>query len=170
MQRSRWIIALLIVALVAAGCSSSRTDITPTVAEDADREVAAPFEVPRLDDEGTLTLAEFSGKPVVLNFWASYCAPCREEMPDLQAFSERYPEIPVIGLAVDDAPDDSLALARQTGVTFPLGSDEGGVAQNYGAVGLPATVFIDAQGRVANTWFGQIGSEDLDTFAAQLTG
>lgn len=163
-------VALLIViaALVVTGCSS-RTEIPPTLRDDASRETAAPFEVPRLDSEGTLTLAEFSGQPVILNFWASYCAPCREEMPALQAFSEKHPEIAVVGLAVNDDPDASRALAAQTGVTFPLGSDDVSVAEKYGAVGLPATVIIDSRGRVANTWFGEIGSAELEEFAAQLT-
>jgi peroxiredoxin len=169
----RWIFGLIAAGLlaVAAGCGGVDVSVAPKAAPIEEREQAAPFTAQALDGDGEIALGDFRGTPVFLNFWASWCGPCREEMPDLQAFQERTPEVQVLGLAVNDDPSDSRRFAREVGVDFPLAIDRrGSIANEYSATGLPVTVVIDAEGRIASTWFGLISPEQLDEFAAQLTG
>ena len=161
-------LAVGIVGMV-AGCAGADVSVAPEVAPFEERQAAAQFDVDALVGDGRVSLEQFEGSPVFLNFWASWCGPCREEMPDLQAFQEAHPEIAVVGLAVRDDPDDSRRFARRTGVEFPLGIDrQGEVAGRYAALSLPVTVVIDAEGRIANTWFGLIRPEQLEELAAQL--
>ena len=99
-------------------------------------------------------LSDFRGKTVVLNFWASWCPPCRAEMPEFQALWERRgPSGPddLVVLAVDFLPEDSVAaaanFAREFGLTFPVLFDaDGSVARRYRVRGFPATFFIDRRG------------------------
>lgn len=167
-------LAALLVALAAfviAGCSEAGLggESSVPVAPTAQRDVASPFSVDPLEGDRALTLAEHRGIPVVLNFWASWCEPCRREMPALVEFSRAQPGLEVIGLAVNDRPADSRRFAERYDIPFDLGIDrDGDVALAYGATGLPVTVVIDAEGRVADTFFGEITREQLDAYATQL--
>ena len=106
---------------------------------------------------------------MVLNFWASWCEPCTREMPALVAFAKDTPGVDVVGLAVNDRPADSRRFAEDVGIPFDLGIDrDGEVARAYGATGLPVTVIVDPEGRVADTFFGEITREQLDSYAEQL--
>lgn len=170
-MRSPFVAALVLVLaiLALAGCGDDLTDVAVEPQLAADPQPAAGFDVPRLDGDGRIALSDEPGKPVILNFWASWCGPCRAEMPVIQTFAEETPGVRVVGLAVSDAPADSRAFARETGVTFDLGVDrDGAIANRYSATGLPVTVVIDADGEVASTWFGEITRSELDAFAAQL--
>ena len=113
--------------------------------------IAPPFELALFDEE-TLSLADLEGKVVVLNFWASWCPPCRFEMPDFEtAWNEfRDRDVVFVGVAVSDFVEDARSFARETGITYPIGFDgEGETAVAYGIKTLPTTVFIDREGRVA---------------------
>jgi len=143
--------------------------VDPGVRPPDSRPVAVAFSAPALNGDEKIALSDFTGRPVFLNFWASWCGPCREEMPDLQAFSEAHPELVVLGVASQDDPADSREFAKQVGVTFPLVVDtDNSISEDYRATGLPVTVVIDADGKIANTWFGPIGPGQLEDFAAQL--
>ena len=109
-----------------------------------------------------IKLSELRGKPVVLNFWATWCGPCRSEMP---AFQETYAKRGVGGsndlviLAVDvkESKDQVAYFQKQFGLTFPLVLDrEGDVVSQYGAQGLPATYFIDKTGIVRSMSLGPV--------------
>lgn len=155
------------LALLAAGCSGSAGQ--EAVPAD-DRAEATDFSVEALDGSGELSLADYAGTPVVLNFWASWCPPCREEMPALAKFAAENPGVAVVGLAVDDAPADSRRFAEGLGIDFPLGIDsDGSVAADYGATGLPVTVVIDAEGRIASTLFGTVTEAELEKLTKQAT-
>ena len=138
---------------------------------------APDFALDVLDGEPA-RLSDFRGKTVVLNFWASWCPPCRAEMPEFQALWERRgPSGPddLVVLAVDFLPEDSVAdaanFAREFGLTFPVLFDaDGSVARRYRVRGFPATFFIDRRGVVRTTAFGpvfgdllEIGVADADT-------
>jgi peroxiredoxin len=156
----RPLIALLaVLALVVAGCSD---DVGGVASTPEDQRADAPsFSLDGLDG-GTVSLADFAGAPVLINFWASWCEPCREEMPALQRFSTATQGVKVLGIAVNDAPSDSRAFARQVGVTFPLAVDrDASLAAKYGVTGLPVTVLVDAQGRVVSTTRGPVSEADL---------
>lgn len=101
-----------------------------------------------------VSLAALSGKPVVLNLWASWCQPCRNELPLFaRLHDEESEQIAVLGVDFKDGnPLGALELARETGVTYPLVADPSGeIASDLTVVGLPQTVFVDAQGAVVAT-------------------
>ena len=117
----------------------------------ADDVLDRPFQ---LVEGGTTTIAELhaeDGRPIVVNLWATWCAPCLAEMPDLQAFhQQRGDEVRVLGLNITDSPTRSDARVEELGITYLLGRDPEGVfVEALGAVGLPVTAFITKQGHLA---------------------
>jgi cytochrome c biogenesis protein CcmG, thiol:disulfide interchange protein DsbE len=167
------LIALLLViaaapALAACGGGGLGGDLVQTVVTEDDREPAPDFSVPSLDGGEPVTLEDRDG-PVVLNFWASWCEPCTREMPALIEFHNLNPGIDVVGVAVNDRPEDSRRFAESLAIPFELGSDRGGeVAARFGVPGLPVTVVIDERGRIASVFPGEIDRRQLDSFADQL--
>jgi cytochrome c biogenesis protein CcmG, thiol:disulfide interchange protein DsbE len=158
--------------IAVAGCGSAGLGEgqapPPTVAV-KDRRPAPSFSLPALDGDGRVTLAAHRGRPVVVNFWASWCEPCKRETPALVAFSKAHPEVDVVGLATTDRPADSRAFAKRYGVPYPLGVDRSGdVGNRYGIAGLPTTIIVDQQGRVFVSWSGPITQDDLERFAKEL--
>lgn len=170
MRRARILVVVLALLATAAGCSEAGLDgEAPTVPPMEGRETAAAFSVPALDGKGEIALADYRGRPVILNFWASWCEPCRRETPDLVAFARENPDVAVVGLAVSDDQGDSRRFAREFTVPYDLGVDrDAEVAADYEATGLPVTVVIDREGREASTWYGPIGRDELELFTAQL--
>jgi len=117
-----------------------------------------------------ITLQQFRGHPVVLNFWASWCPPCRAEMPALEAAYQKYRARGLVVIGIDGATDtwgDSRAFLDARGVTYPVGRDEAGrIAQTYHVAGLPTTFFIGADGRIAGValtggFTGEDGRQEL---------
>jgi peroxiredoxin len=99
----------------------------------------------------TLTLDQFKGQVVMINFWASWCGPCRKEMPLLDDIYRRYGKMGFTLLGVNVEPDRGSALAwlKQTPVSFPILFDaDSKVSKLYGVAGMPTTVFIDRKGNV----------------------
>lgn len=136
---------------------------TAVVRSDADR-TAPAFAVPDLRDEtNTITLEEFRGRPVVLNFWASWCVPCRKEMPAFEALHDRLGNrVAFLGMNNQDSRRDALGLLRETKVSYPLGYDPAGrVARAYSLRGMPTTVFISAEGKILATQTGQMSESQL---------
>lgn len=123
---------------------------------------APGFTLATLDGD-TFSLDELRGAPVVLNFWATWCGPCRRELPALQAAAERYDgEVLIVG--VDQGEDASTvqAFADELGLTFPVPLDgELDVAHDYNVKGLPTTFFIDADGVIRHIWTGEMNSVTL---------
>lgn len=113
----------------------------------------------------THDLKQYMGKPLIVNFWATWCDPCREEMPEISELAQQHPEIAVIGLAIDEAPAVH-EFKQTTPVGYPLL-----IAENEGmllaeALGnhkgvLPFTVIISPQGSITHTFFGRINREML---------
>ena len=172
MRIASLIVALAVVPAVlgAAGCGGSVTgDASSPVVAPAQREPAARIHVPRLGGAGTLAVGVPDARPTVVNMWASWCGPCRKEMPDLQRFAAAHPGVRLIGVAVNDDEGDARAFAKEVGVRFPLGFDaDNAVADAYGVSGLPTTVVLDRRGRVAVTWPGPITDADITRITADL--
>ena len=167
-HRRRW-------ALIAAGgLAATLTAVTLLATRVSDDERTAPaFELPLLDDDTqTLRLDTFRGTPVVLNFWASWCVPCRREMPAFQAVADQLAgEVAFIGVNHQDSRTAGLNLIEDTGVTYPSGYDpDGDVARQYGLYGIPATVLITADGRVVSTSVGELDSDELSELIAKHLG
>jgi cytochrome c biogenesis protein CcmG, thiol:disulfide interchange protein DsbE len=116
---------------------------------------APAFSLPRLEGKGSLSLASFRGKTVVLNFFASWCAPCKREAPELESLWRRYRSEGVVVLGVDsgDARGDARRFLAAHGVTYPIAFDPGEkLAQGpYALPGLPVTYVIDPAGRIVGT-------------------
>jgi cytochrome c biogenesis protein CcmG/thiol:disulfide interchange protein DsbE len=105
----------------------------------------------RLDTSGTLSLASLRGKVVAVNFWASWCVPCREEAPILERLwtGSRAKGLVVLGVDANDASADARAFMRKHGVTYPIAHDpQGSTLGRWGVPGLPTTFVVDRRGRV----------------------
>lgn len=126
---------------------------------EADGSQAPDFELPFLDGDGKMMLSSLRGSIVVLNFWASWCVPCREEAPDLQATWIDYGDRGVRFIGVDERDDRAAALAfvDEFGITYPSVFDPAGsLADDFAFLGLPSTFVIDAQGMIRYRFTGFI--------------
>jgi cytochrome c biogenesis protein CcmG/thiol:disulfide interchange protein DsbE len=113
---------------------------------------APAFNLTRLDGNGRISLAALDGKVRVVNFWATWCAPCKAETPALERFWRQFRSRGVVVLGVDynDVAGDARRFVRRHGLTYPMVRDPGGtVATRYNLTGVPETFVIDRQGRVA---------------------
>lgn len=115
---------------------------------------------------GQVMLSELRGKPVIVNVWASWCGPCRAEMPAIEKVYQTYKELGlvVIGLntTYQDSETDAAAFVKEFGLTFPIALDrDGGVSRRYLVTGLPSTFFIDRKGIVRSVVVGGPMSETL---------
>ncbi len=128
-------------------------------------EPAPDFSV-RTFDGGDFTLSHHladDGRPVILNLWASWCFPCREEMPLFDAFAADHPEVLVVGVAVRDDPVAAERFATEVGVDYVLGlDDKDEVETAYRALGLPATFWIGSDGTMVKREFGPVTLESLE--------
>ena len=115
------------------------------------------------------------GKPIVLNFWAGSCSPCRAEMPDLQRFYDGSKDkFTLIGVDVGQftglgSKQDARNLLRELGVTYPAGfTDDGTVVRKYEVSGMPTTVFIDSQDIIVEKWSGILIREILERITTEM--
>ena len=134
---------------------------------------APTFDLVRVGDGGDrVHLAQFTGRPLVVNFWASWCVPCRKEMPALGAAAERLAgQVWFVGINHRDGRTSATAFERDVGVGYPSGFDpDGGVARRFGVVGLPTTVFVDARGRIVARQLGEITDDELLELVAEAFG
>lgn len=184
-QLGRWAalaLVLLFVGLLAYGLAAKGTNDEIDSALADGRAVRAPgftLEVlergelpPRLErtvgpafEDGRVSIEELRGTPLVLNLWASWCTPCREESPRLREGWERHGPrgVAFVGLNIQDLRDDARAFSREFGLTYPSVRDaRRGVADRYGATGIPETFFVDARGRVVGHVIGVVSEEQLE--------
>jgi cytochrome c biogenesis protein CcmG/thiol:disulfide interchange protein DsbE len=122
-------------------------------------------------DGSTFRLSESlkSGKPAVVNFWASWCGPCADEAPLLEDAAQRYGDrFTFVGVNVQDVDGDAQAFMRKYGITYPNGSGGAGpISVQYGMRGVPETYFIAPDGRLVRKW-NTLTAADLEQFLAEL--
>ncbi len=126
---------------------------------------APEFALPRLDGS-TVRLADFKGRPVVINFWATWCAPCREEMPVIQEVYERYRErgLAVVAINMEEPEGVVRRLVEQGGFTLTFARDaDGAQVKRYNVTSAPTTYFIGADGIIRDVKLGAVTQADLDT-------
>ncbi|HET8815628.1 MAG TPA: TlpA disulfide reductase family protein [Solirubrobacterales bacterium] len=157
------IVGLLVFGLVSKGSSGL------TIGESA----PVPT-LPRLDEGGTGSLADYRGRWVLVNVWASWCVPCREEAPALQRFQRAHggPGFTVLGIDSRDLSDDGRAFVRQYGLTYPqLRDGDGSAADDFGTSGVPETFLVDPRGKVRLIARGPVSEEYLrEEVAPRLKG
>jgi len=124
---------------------------------------APDFTLGRLDRPGSLQLSSLRGKVVVLNFWASWCQPCKLEAPDLAASAKKWSgRVVVLGVDVNDPRGDARGFMRKYGITYPIVHDNKNVTSpKYGLTGLPETFFLDRRGRIVSHVISGIKAADL---------
>ena len=158
-------VVALLALLVWKVAFGSDNDVTGSLASGGTPEAPA-FALERLDGEGELELASLRGKAVVLNFWASWCGPCREEMPLLEAGWKRWQDRDVVfvGIDVKDFRGDARDFLEEYDVTYTNVYDgKGSTIGRYGVTGFPETYFIDRDGNVVYRIAGPVLEDhDLD--------
>jgi len=119
--------------------------------------VATDFTLPMLNG-GNYTLSQSRGKITIINFWASWCGPCKMEAPHLQEVYEEYSdrvEIIAVNIMSKDKREDASAFAKQYGFTFPVLLDEtGDISTMYGAFAIPTTIFLNEKGEIIHEYAG----------------
>ena len=116
----------------------------------------------------TVAVSDLRGEPVVLNFWAGLCPPCRAEMPEFQDFANEYDgRATLVGVDLGQffalgSEADAIALLQELGVTYPAGAtDDGNLVRELGVLGLPATFFVAADGSLHRKWQGVLNGKKL---------
>ncbi len=171
----RWrgavVFLVAVAALIAAGCAESKPKTMLELANEAGG--GAPAAVEAAPDFSVVTFAGATftlsdhlatdGRPVFLNLWASWCGPCRVEMPEIDRAAGRNPQVAFIGVAVQDDEDSARRFADEIGVSYALGFDESGeVVKAYAPIGLPATYFISSDGILVERIFGPLTGAQIE--------
>jgi cytochrome c biogenesis protein CcmG, thiol:disulfide interchange protein DsbE len=135
--------AFVVIGLLAWATFSSGTAPQPG-------DAAPTFAAERLDGSGSLSLEDFEGKPLVINFWASWCLPCEEEAPLFSSMAQRYEgEVSFLGVNIKDAKSDAEVFDKRFDVAYPSVRDEGRtIEDSYGLTGQPETFLITADGTI----------------------
>jgi len=157
--------SLIAIALVASG---------PAGPAGAAADPAAPaFSLPVLGQSAQkILLSDYAGKPLIVNFFASWCEPCQKETPLLARFYRaEHAKVAIVGLDENDVVGSAMAFTRKEGVGYPVGFDPGVVAASaYGVAGLPQTFFLDARHRIVDRVFGAVTQADINRGIALATG
>jgi cytochrome c biogenesis protein CcmG/thiol:disulfide interchange protein DsbE len=130
---------------------------------------APAFAIPLLDGK-PFDLAASKGKPVLVNFWASWCIPCEDEAVALEQGSRQYRDrVTFIGVNVQDTEANAREFVRRFGVTYPNGQDvSGAIAVDYGMSGVPESYFVDRNGQLVRKWQGPLDANRLRSFLDEL--
>lgn len=154
---------VLLAVLIGVLTGKDRVDPAPS-SRKLGTSLAPAFELANLEPSGpALTFESASGMPLVLNFWASWCVPCRRELPALGNVERLVGErIAFLGVNHQDDRDAALRLLEESGVAYPTGFDpDGQVAREFKLYGMPTTVFISADGEILERRTGEISQSQM---------
>ncbi len=171
----------LLSVLVLIGCDDSKPDgdVSSTSKEshgdsssptqDSTSSLAYNFKMQNLNGE-ELQLSDLTGKPIVLNFWASWCPPCKAEMPDFEsAFNKHKDTVTFVMVSVDDTLEDAKDFYEGSGYTFPAYFDSLGEGSYiYGISSIPQSFFISADGKIISSHTGMISAAQLENGINEL--
>lgn len=156
------LVVLLFVLLVWSLVTGEGGDLAKAAAR-GELPQAPDFTLERLDEVGELTLSSLEGRAVVLNVWASWCIPCKEEAPFLEQVwrENRDRGLVVVGLDAKDFRKDARRFMRRFELTFPIVYDgPGDTIGGYGVTGFPETFVLDREGRVVQAFVGAVNSDE----------
>ena len=162
------IVAVVLAAIVAVLALSIKRESFASKVDAGKRPQAPAFDVRTLDGRSRLRLADLRGKVVVVNFFASWCGPCKDEAPILTQLAGAAPrDVVYVGLDYKDPVSSAQAFARTFGLTYALGRDgDGRVGDRFGVTGMPETFVIDAKGRAVAHIGQPIDGPDLQRAVA----
>ena len=147
-------------------------DITSFIKQETETGVgslAPDFELDSLSGDKVL-LSDYLGKPVMINFWATWCTPCRYEMPLFESYAEKFgKELVILAVNLQQPETEISKFSTELNITFPILLDsEGKVNKLYRVQGLPTTYFIDRDGRVSNIHIGSMGESQMVNYLKQI--
>lgn len=178
-RHSILIIASLLIALGLAGCQGNLTDLEPGNAGGS-AEKLADFAITLYQGQEELgadhvSLSDLQGTPLVINYWAGLCPPCRAEMPEFQEFRDEYEgRVTLIGVDLGQflglgSREDAQKLLDDLGVSYAAGfTDDGGVVEAHRVFGLPTTIFVNADGALHRKWDGVLNKAKLSEIADEM--
>jgi len=162
----RLLLVMAIILSLLGGCHTQEGAEENKNLEIADTGQKAP-DMPMSGIEGgVVNLESFTGKVIVLNFWATWCPPCRKEMPLLESTYKRYQKdgLVILGINYNEERERVLKFTQEMGVSFPIILDkELKLTRKYGVLALPATFFIDRKGIIRDQYKGEIIEEIIAT-------
>jgi cytochrome c biogenesis protein CcmG/thiol:disulfide interchange protein DsbE len=164
------ILAVAFVFLVPLGDSRSDGDVINIAGHPLLGEEAPQIDLVTLDGE-RMTLSELQGRPVLINFWATWCIPCREEFPLMVAMYEEHTDagLEILGVVHDDSEDGARRFATDLGATWPMPFDADDVAWNdYLGVAMPTSFFVDADGVIRAFSLGGFTETGLEAQLATI--
>ncbi len=163
------ILIALFTVFLATGLSN-RTSATGRSGEQLIGKKSPDFLAAGIDGD-PVSLSNYLGSPIILNFWASWCPPCRDETPHFEKIWRLYRQknVVILGINVQDTLADADEYIREFDVTFTNAIDKNGkIMVDYGVTGLPVTFFIDRDGIIIGRWVGSIGESSLKSRAEAL--
>ncbi|MFL6438495.1 MAG: TlpA disulfide reductase family protein [Terriglobales bacterium] len=165
------IIALVVAVMVYAGVRNSRPKVSPMIGStrpltfgEVQGKEAPDFALQDLQGK-QVKLSDFRGKAVLLNFWATWCGPCKIEMPWFVELQKQYgPQgFEIVGVALDDSGKDEIQkFAKEMGVNYTILQGQDAVGDAYGAIGLPTTFYIDRNGKIIDSASGLVSRSEIE--------
>jgi cytochrome c biogenesis protein CcmG/thiol:disulfide interchange protein DsbE len=161
------VLCLGLLAVLAKGFGSNPREVPFMLKGQA----APPFTLRALDSGIRVTSEQLKGRPMVINFWASWCGPCKMEHPVLEWGAREFGgEAQFLGIVFEDTEDNAKQFLSQMGASFPQLIDvNSGVAVSYGVAGVPETYFVDAQGIILGKHVGPIDPQSLAEWMRKLS-
>lgn len=152
-----WIIvpAVLIGAVSLYYVNSPTSAQVPLTASSTTKAEAPQFSLPDIDGR-PISLADYRGKVVILDFWAPWCPPCKREIPDFVALQNQYGSkgLQIVGIGLDER-DNVVSFVRHNGINYPVAVGDDGIANLYGGItGIPTTFLIDKEGTIVGRYEG----------------
>jgi cytochrome c biogenesis protein CcmG, thiol:disulfide interchange protein DsbE len=167
------LVALCIVASLVAIALVASSPAAPAGAAAAAADPAAPsFSLPVLGQSGQkISLADYAGRPLIVNFFASWCEPCKQETPLLAKFYRtEHARVAIVGLDENDVLGSATTFTHHEGVSYPVGFDPAVIAASaYGVAALPQTFFLNAKHRIVDRVFGAVTLADINRGIALAT-
>jgi thiol-disulfide isomerase/thioredoxin len=163
---------VLLASLLGVACSGGHTDAqscTKSSGVDGPSGKALPATTFTRFDGSPATFADYTGKPLVVNFFASWCGPCVREMPGIESLHKQLGDkVTFLGMDTNDRLEDGKRLVEATKVTYDLALDkDGSIIVDLGGIGMPTTFLVDRQGRVVASHTGELKPATLDCLIKQ---